>query len=131
MLNVSRQLGRKFMKNEECNWKGKHCKENHLMIDCLIYNALDNRGKLDQCFNCYRKGHRSSACTSKLRCREQSCGAKHNPALHDAWLARTNAVSLLTKTVSPILLVTSPVMEAMDNSYLKKKQILFMITAQR
>jgi hypothetical protein len=47
MLNVSRQSGRKFMKNEACNWKGEHCKENHLMRDCLINNALDNRGKLD------------------------------------------------------------------------------------
>jgi hypothetical protein len=48
-------------------------------------------------------------------------GAKHNSALHKAWIARTNAVSLLTKTVSPILLLTSPVMVATDNSYLKKE----------
>jgi hypothetical protein len=47
MLTVSRQSRRKFMKNKECNWKGEHRKENHLMRDCPIYNALDNRGKLD------------------------------------------------------------------------------------
>jgi hypothetical protein len=119
------------MKKEECDWKGEHCKENHLMRDYPIYNALDNKGKLDhimkvgQCFNCYRKGHRLSACTSKLRCREKNFGAKHNTALHKAWIPRTNAVSLLTKTVSPILLLTSPVMVAADNSYLKKETNLF------
>jgi hypothetical protein len=115
------------MKNKECDWRGKHCKENHLMRDCPINNALDNRGKLDhimkvgRCFNCYRKGHRALGCTSKLRCREKNCGAKHNTALYEAWIARTNAVSLLCKTVSPILLLTSPVMVATDNSYLKKE----------
>jgi hypothetical protein len=127
MLGVSRKSGRQFMKNEECDWKREHCKENHLMRDCPIYNAVDNRGKLDhmmkvgRCFNCYRKGHRLSACTSKLRCRAEKCGAKHNSALHKAWIARTNAVSLLTKMVSPISLLTSPVMVATDNSYLKKE----------
>jgi hypothetical protein len=127
MLNVSRQSGRKFMKNEECDWKGEHCKENCLMRDCLRYNTLDNRDKLDhimkvgRCFNCYRKGHRLLACTSKLRYRAEKCGAKHNSALHKSWIARTNAVSLLTKTVLPISLLTSPVMVATDNSYLKKE----------
>jgi hypothetical protein len=127
MLNVSRQSGRKFMKKEECDWKGEHCKENHLMRDYPIYNALDNKGKLDhimkvgRCFNCYRKGHRLSACTSKLRCRENNCGAKHNTALHKAWIARTNAVSLPTTAVSSISLLTSHVMVATDNSYLKKE----------
>jgi hypothetical protein len=92
-----------------------------------IYNALDNRGKLDhimkvgRCFNCYRKGHRSSGCPSKLRCREKDCGAKHNTALHEGWMAGTNAVSLLTKTILPISLLTSPVMVATDSSYLKKE----------
>jgi hypothetical protein len=127
MLTVSRQSERKFMENEECDWKGEHCKENHLMRNCPMYKALDNRGKLDhimkvgRCFNCYRKGHRSSGCPSKLRCREKDCGAKHNTALHEAWMPRTNAVSLLTKTLSPILLLTSPVMVATESSYLKKE----------
>jgi hypothetical protein len=45
MLKGCRKLGRTFKKNEDCNWKGKHCKENHLMMDCPIYNALNNRDK--------------------------------------------------------------------------------------
>jgi hypothetical protein len=66
MLKSGRKSGRKFEKNADCDWKGKHCKENHLMTDCLIYNALNNRDELDhimkvgQCINCYRKGHKSS-----------------------------------------------------------------------
>jgi hypothetical protein len=41
--------------------------------------------------------------------------------LHEAWIARTDGVSLLTKTVSPKWHLTSPVMVATDNSYLKKE----------
>jgi hypothetical protein len=118
MLKSGRKSGRKFKKNEYCNWKGKHCKENHLMTDCLIYKPLNNSNKLnhimkmERCFNCYRKGHRLSVCTSKLRCTVQKCGAKHNSDLHEAWIASSKAVSLLTKTVLPILLLTSPVMNS-------------------
>jgi hypothetical protein len=31
MLTVSRQSGRKFMKNEEFDRRKEHCKENHLI----------------------------------------------------------------------------------------------------
>jgi hypothetical protein len=66
MLKSGRKSGRKFKRNEDCKWKGKHCKENHLMTDCPIYNALNNRDKLDhimkvgQCLNCYGKGPKLS-----------------------------------------------------------------------
>jgi hypothetical protein len=129
MLKSGRKSGRKFKKNEDCNWKGKHCKENHLMTDCPIYNALNNRDKLDhimkvgQCFNCYRKGHGSSVCTSKLRCMVQKCGAKHNSALHEAWIASRKAVLLLTKTVLPILLLTSPVIIRAPSAYKSRDDV--------
>jgi hypothetical protein len=116
MLKSGRKSGRKFKKNEDCDWKGKLCKENHPMTDCLIYNALNNRDKLDhimkvgQCFNCYRKGHKLSVCMSELKCTVHKCGAKHNSALH--WAASSKALSWLTKTVPPITLLTSPVMSS-------------------
>jgi hypothetical protein len=118
MLKSGRKSGRNFKKNEDSDWKGKHCKENHLITDCLIYNALNNRDKLDhimkvgRCFNCYRKGHISSGCISELKCTVQKCGAKHNSALHEAWTASSKALLLLTKTVSPITLLTFPVMSS-------------------
>jgi hypothetical protein len=95
------------------------------MRDCPVYNKLNDRDKLDhilkasRCFNCYRKGHRAGACKSPLRCRE--CKTKHNSALHAAWQLKTNAVALLTRNVSPVSLLTSPVMVATDNSMLKKE----------
>jgi hypothetical protein len=118
ILKSGRKSGRKFKKNEDCDWRGKHCKENHLMTDCPIYNALNNRDKLDhvrkmgRCFNCYRKGHKLSGCISELKCTVQKCGAKHNSALHEAWTASSKALSLLTKTVLPITLLTFPVMRS-------------------
>jgi hypothetical protein len=44
MLTVSRQSGRKFMKNEECDWRGEHCKENHLMRETVLYITLSTTG---------------------------------------------------------------------------------------
>jgi hypothetical protein len=59
--------------------------------------------------------------TVNQNCAVNDCGLKHNSALHKAWQHKSNAVSLLTKNVSPISLLTSPVMVATDNSYLKKE----------
>jgi hypothetical protein len=105
MLKSGRKSVKNFKQNEDCDWEGKHCKENHLMTDCPIYLALNNRDKLDhvmkvgRCFNCYRKGHKSSGCISELKCTVQTRGAKHDSALHKAWTASSKALSLLTKTV--------------------------------
>jgi hypothetical protein len=118
MLKSGSKSGRKFKKNEACDWEGKHCKENHLMTDCQIYNALNNRDKLDhvmkvgRCFNYYRKGHKLSGCISELKCTVKTCGAKHNYVLHKEWVASSKAWSLVTKTVLPITLLTFPVMSS-------------------
>jgi hypothetical protein len=49
---------------------------------------------------------------SELKYTVQKCGAKHNSALHKAWKASSKALLLLTKTVLPIKLLTSPVMSS-------------------
>jgi hypothetical protein len=127
MLHVSKQSGRKCVEIQPCDWRKDKCSVNHLMRDCPIYCALSDDKKLGhilksgRCFNCYKKGHRSGQCKSRLCCTFKDCGMKHNSALHKAWKAKTNAVSLLTKNVSPISLLTSPVMVATDNSFLKKE----------
>jgi hypothetical protein len=64
-----------------------------------------------------KKGHRSRQCTSIVRCIK--CKARHNIALHDAWLEKEMAVALLTKTVSPVALFTTPIIVSNNNSSLK------------
>jgi hypothetical protein len=61
------------------------------------------------------------ACPSKQRCRVGDCKGKHNTALHYAWKEKSTCVAFLTKNVSPVSLLTSPVMVATDNSALKKE----------
>jgi hypothetical protein len=77
--------------------------------------------KVVRCYNCYRKGHRSANCKSELRCLVKDCGLKHNLAPHKAWQLKSSAVSLLTKNVSQISLLTLSVMVATDNSYFKQE----------
>jgi hypothetical protein len=125
MLQITQKSSRNYTKISPCDWKGNECADDHLMRDCPTYNALNDREKLDhilksgRSFNCYRKGHRAGECRNSQRCRE--CKTKHNTALHGAWQVKTNAVSLLTHNVSPISLLTSPVMVGTDNSMLKKE----------
>jgi hypothetical protein len=125
MLQVSHHSGRKSVKISPCDWRESQCSENHLMRNCPVYNKLNGSEKLDhilkasRCFNCYRKGHRAGECKSPLRCKE--CKTKHNLALHTVWQLKTNAVALLTRNISPVSLLTSPVMVATDNSMQKKE----------
>jgi hypothetical protein len=126
MLNISRKSGREVIKIMACDWRQTQCTSNHLLRKCPIYKALSNKEKLDhilrtrRCFNCYKKGHRASACTSVIRCvtckKEKE---KHNTALHEAWQGKTEVIAFLTRNVLPISLLTSPIMVGTDNSSLK------------
>jgi hypothetical protein len=58
-------------------------------------------------------------CPNKFRC--QKCKAKHNTALHDAWEEKKSAVTLLTKNISPISLLTTAIMKGSNMTSLKKK----------
>jgi hypothetical protein len=70
-----------------------------------------------QCLNCYKKGHRAAACTSKIKC--LTCKKKHNTALHVAWISKYQAVALLIRNVSLVSLLTLPVIVATGNLALK------------
>ena len=63
-----------------------------------------------------RKGHMSSECKSPIRCK---CGARHNIALHEAWQEKIQEVAFLTKVVSAVSLLTSPIIVSTENSALK------------
>jgi hypothetical protein len=127
MFHISKQSGRNFIQIPLCDWKDLHCTENHLLRDCPIYKDLQDKEKLDhisktkRCYNCYKRGHSSGACPSKQHCRVGDCKGKHNTALHYDWKEKSMCVAFLTKNVSPVSLLTSPVMVATDNSALKKE----------
>jgi hypothetical protein len=95
------------------------------MRDCPVYKALSNADKRShimkskRCLNCYKQAHRAADCPSNLKC--ITCKLKHNTALHQAWKEKKSTVVLLIKNVSPISLLTSPVMVATDNYALKKE----------
>jgi hypothetical protein len=70
----------------------------------------------NRCFNCMRKGHMSKDCKSPIRCK---CGARHNIALHEAWQEKIQEVAFLTKVVSAVSLLMSPIIVSTENSALK------------
>jgi hypothetical protein len=125
MYHVNQQVGKNMISLPPCDWREKECASNHLMRDCPIYKALSGREQLDhmmvsqRCLNCFKKGHRASQCTLHLRC--LTCKLNHNSALHIPWQEKRSVVALMIKNVSPISLLTSPVLVATDNSALKKE----------
>jgi hypothetical protein len=93
VLNIRHNTGRAdYVKIVACEWKGKECTTSHLLRDCPVFkkkvpnDRMKHLQVLDRCFNCMKKGHRSRQCTSIVRCIK--CKARHNIALHDAWLEK-------------------------------------------
>jgi hypothetical protein len=115
MLNIAHQTGRtNLVRVAACEWMGKECTTAHLLRDCQMFKKKTAKEKMDHvmvsnsCFNCLRKNHRSADCRSLVRCGVENCGKKHNIALHDAWQEKALPVAMLTRTKSPISLLTTP-----------------------
>jgi hypothetical protein len=124
VLNIRHNTGRMdYVKIVACEWKGKECTTSHLLRDCPVFKKKEPKDRmrhlqvLDRCFNCMKKGHRSRQFTSIVRCIKYK--ARHNIALHDAWLEKETAVALLTKMVSPVALLTTPIIVSNNNSPLQ------------
>jgi hypothetical protein len=124
--NIAKHAGRKdFIKIiSPCEWKGKECSTTHLLRDCDMFKKKKPRDRMlhlkdsNRCFNCMRKGHMSKDCKSPIRCK---CGARHNIALHKAWQEKIQEVAFLTKVVSAVSLLRSPIIVSTENSALKLK----------
>jgi hypothetical protein len=105
-----------------CEWKGKECSTMHLLRDCDMFKKKKPRDRMlhlkdsNRCFNCMRKGHMSKDCKLPIRCK---CGARHNIALHEAWQEKIQEVAFLTKVVSAVSLLMSPIIVSTENSALK------------
>ena len=62
------------------------CGENHKIQACQTFNDLIIEDKLKMvqskglCYNCLRKGHTASECSSQYKCR--TCGSKHHTLIH-------------------------------------------------
>jgi hypothetical protein len=123
MLHIGTQSGRdNYVRHVPCEWKGKVCTQAHLLRDCPMFMKKKPRERMQhiqmsrRCFNCMRKNHMSKDCKSPIPCTAEGCTARHNVCLHDAWQEKKNEVALLTKTVSPIALLTTPVIISTDTS---------------
>ena len=102
-----------------CDWKGKECKQNHLLKQCPCFIALDEKARLShlktkrRCFNCFRIGHNAGNCMSKITCGK--CNKRHNTMVHQAWTDRVEkSVAMLTGEGATYSLHTSPVFVAKD-----------------
>jgi hypothetical protein len=112
MLNITYQTGRtNLVRVVACEWMGKECTTAHLLRDCQMFKKKTAKEKtgFKQVLQLLEKNHRSADCRSPVRCGVKNCGKKHNIALHDAWQEKAQAVAMLTRTKSPISLLTTPV----------------------
>lgn len=63
------------------------CNGEHLNFQCTVFKKLPAMQRLEKvraanlCFNCLRKGHRSSSCQSSNTCRK--CQKRHHTLLHE------------------------------------------------
>ena len=86
--SVKKLKGEKYVNLLQGSQPCPLCKGAHLFWKCPTYQGKDGKGRMEYvrslkvCFNCFRDGHMSPACTSLNRCFASGCNKKHHTTLH-------------------------------------------------
>jgi hypothetical protein len=113
VLVMDTAKGNSFRRIPECDFKGTPpCMTNHLLKNCTKFIAMTDKERVqhlkvvNRCNNCFSTEHWANKCTSKARCGNGQCGAKHNTLVHGAWNVKEVKWALTMLTPRAVLLTT-------------------------